>query len=124
MNPLTALYGLLTGSKFIWKIVRNWSVLSKSFQGVTDILSNMNAEGRSLPNTEETQMLLNAVSNIVKTEIIDIPGLDEYSLAVNLDHFSSSLGISIQDSKNGKFHTIKVKKSKAVPKKLEEKTDV
>lgn len=112
MTLITLLKQILTGSalSFMWKVVRNWGVLSSSLKAISDTLEIMHKDGRNLPNTEETQNLTLALSNIIKTEIIDIPGVDEYELAMGMDHFSNTLMLSIEDQKSGKYHEIKVKK--------------
>lgn len=110
MNPLTSLYAMFSSSKFIWKLVRNWSILSDSLKCISQTLTAMRNEGRSLPVPAESSQMLLAFSNILKTEIIDIPGLDEYSLSLDIDKFSSSLLLSIEDRKNGKYHELLLKK--------------
>lgn len=110
LPQLGMIYSLITGSKFLWKVVRNWSVLSKSLYAISDTLKKMHAEGRNIPDMTESQILLMALSNVVKTEVIDIPGVDEYSLSLDIDKFSSSLALSIEDSKSGKYHEVTIKK--------------
>jgi len=112
MNPINGLLALISGSKLIWKVVSNWRVLTNSIGGISDTLKKMHDEGRALPNAEETSLMLLCGSNILKTGIIDIPGIDEYELSLNLDKFSSSLIMSIKDSKSNKFHQIPLVKGK------------
>lgn len=103
-------YKWITGLKFIWKVARNWSVLSLSLAKISETLKAMHDDSRSLPNATETSEMLLAISNIIKTEIIDVPGVDEYQIALDIDQFSTSLALSIQDTKSGKFHEIVLKK--------------
>ncbi len=112
MNPLTSLYGLISGSKFIWKLVSNWSVLSDSLKCISQTLTEMRESGRQLPEPNESTQMLMAFSNILKTGIIDIPGLDEYQISLDIDKFSSSLLLSIEDKKSGKYHELLLKKGK------------
>lgn len=112
---LSRVYGLVSGSSIIWKVISNWKILSTSLSSIETVMSNMGAEKRHLPTTEETQILLLACSNILKTKVIDIPGLDEYELAMNLDKASSSLALSIKDSTSGAYHVLPlIKKVKVI----------
>lgn len=111
-TQLKFLYTLISGSKLLWKVIRNWRVLSNSLESITNILKNMNADDRHLPNSMESSQLILCFSNILKTGVIDIPGIDEYQISLDLDNFSSSLMLSIEDSKSGKFHDIVVTKTK------------
>jgi len=56
---------------------------------IEDTLSNMQKDGRKVPNIEESSILLMALSNILKTEIIDIPGVDEYQISLDIDQINS-----------------------------------
>lgn len=84
----------------------NWRVLSTAFKAVSDVLTEMHKADRKLPDTNESQALLMAMSNILKTGVVDIPGVDEYQLSLDLDKFSSSLIFSIEDSKTKKYHDL------------------
>lgn len=103
ISLLKRLYGMISGSGFLWRLVRNYRVLSDSISAIEATLSNMSAQDRKLPNESEIEMLLKAVSNILKTGVIDIPGVDEMNLALNIDQFSQSFSMSIQDAKSGKY---------------------
>lgn len=105
---LSRMWSLITGSKFIWKLIRNWAVLSDSMHAIENTLSNMQKDGRYVPNREESSILLMALSNILKTEIIDMPGVDEYQISLEIDQINSNFQLSIKDSKSEKFLKIPV----------------
>lgn len=96
----------------LWKIVRNWSVLTDALECFSQTLKKMHEEDRYMPDQLESQQLLLALSNIIKTEIIDVPGVDEYELALSIDRFTDTLKLSIEDSKSGKYHQLNFKKGK------------
>lgn len=106
INVLKRLYGLLTGSSFLWKIVRNYAVLAASFKAIEGVIQSVSQSGRSLPNQDESMILLKAISNILKTGVVDIPGVDEYELAMNLDMVNSNMSLGIEDLKTGKYFEI------------------
>ena len=110
MPSLMSIYTFITGSKFIWKIVTNWRVLSTSLKVISETLTTMREQSRSVPNTEETQQMLLAASNILKTGVIDLPGIDEYQISADIDKFSQGVSLAITDSKNKKYHSLKLKK--------------
>lgn len=112
MMSILNIYKLITGSKFIWKVFRNWAVLSEAFSTISKTLVKIHEEGRKLPDQSESTQLLLCLSNIVKTEIIDIPGVDEYELSLEIDKFSTSLLMSIEDKKSGKFHQVMITEKK------------
>lgn len=106
LQTLKRIYGLITGSSFLWKIVRNYAVLSASFKAIEGVIQAVSASGRSLPNQDESLILVKAFSNILKTGVIDIPGVDEYELAMNLDMVNSNMSLGIEDLKTGKYFEI------------------
>lgn len=105
---LSRIWTLISASGFLLKLIRNYSVLSGSFKSIEDVLSFMTSEKRTLPNHIESQILCMAISNILKTGVIDIPGVDEYQIAIGLDQINANMVLSIQDSKSGKYHEIPV----------------
>jgi len=108
------LSGLFSSTSFIWKLIKNWKVLSDSLKAIENTMHNMSKDGRFVPNMEETPILLHAVSNIIKTEIIDIPGINEYEIALSIDQISSNFVLSIQDAKSEKFYQLPVIKKEEV----------
>lgn len=110
ISVLKKLYGLITGSSFFWKVLKNYSVLSNAFKTIEEIIAAMSKDARALPTQDESLILVKAISNILKTGVIDIPGVDEYQLSINLDMVSSQISIGIEDSKTGKYHELSVPK--------------
>ena len=110
LNTLKRIYSLITGSSFLWKLIRHYAVLSAAFKSIESVLQNISAENRKLPTQEESLILLKAISNILKTGVIDIPGVDEYELAMNLDLVGSNMSIGIEDLKTGKYFEVPVMK--------------
>lgn len=100
---LKRIWGLVASSGLFWKVLKNWTILSESLKGIETVLHNLTEEKRALPNHDEAVTLLHALSNILKTGVIDIPGVDEYKIALNLDEVASSYTISIEDAKNEKY---------------------
>ena len=107
---LSRIWSLITASKFLFLLVRHYVVLKDAFTGIESVLTNMTKDARALPTHEETQILCVSVSNILKTGVIDLPGVDEYQLAIGLDNIQANMVLSIQDKKSGKYHTIPVLK--------------
>lgn len=105
---LSRVWTLISGSKFLFLLIRHYSILSSSFKSIEDVLSLMAKDSRSLPNHMETQILCMSISNILKTGVIDLPGVDEYQIAIGLDQINSNMVLSIQDSKSGKYHQIPI----------------
>jgi len=103
---LKRIYGLLTGSGFLWRLARHYKVLNDSCKAIETVLVNVNASDRKLPTPEESQVLLAAISNILKTGVIDIPGVDEMAISIGLDHINRNIAVSISDSKSGNFMEI------------------
>ena len=106
INVLKRIYGLLTGSSFLWKVIRNYAVLAASFKAIEGVIQNVSQSGRALPNQDESLIIIKAISNILKTGVIDIPGVDEYELAMNLDMVNSNMSLGIEDLKTGKYFEI------------------
>lgn len=105
---LSRLWSLVAVSKFFILFIRHRLVLEEAFGSVSEVLAKMNADKRALPDHSESQVLVMAVSNILKTGIIDLPGVDEYQIAIGLDNINQNMVLSIQDSKSGQFHKIPV----------------
>lgn len=106
LNLLKRVYGLLAGSGFLWRLARNYKVLKDSCTTIEQVLQVVSDDKRSLPNEQEAVALLAAVSNILKTGVIDIPGIDEMKISIGLDHMAKNISLSIEDSKTGKFMEI------------------
>ena len=107
---LSQIWAMISGCKFFWKVISNWVVLKDSFVAIENTLKNMQADGRMVPNQDETPILLMSISNILKTEIIDIPGVDEFKIAASIDQLNANFSISIQDAKSGKYFSIPIVK--------------
>lgn len=103
---LKRIYGLISGSGFLWKLARNYKVLNDACKAIETVLVNVAATDRKLPDMDESQILLSAISNILKTGIIDIPGVDEMQIAIGLDHINKNISLSVTDAKSGKFMEI------------------
>lgn len=103
ISLIKKVWSLLSGSGLIWKVLRNFKVLSDSFGGIETVLNNMTVEKRKLPTHAEIEMIARAVSNILKTGVIDFPGVDEYAIAVNIDEMTATYAVSIQDAKSDKY---------------------
>lgn len=97
------LFSLVYNSKIIWKLIRNYRVLSESFKTIETVINNINNRDRVLPDAEESRALLTACSNILKTGVIDIPGVDEYELSLKFDYINEQWAIGLKDDKSGKF---------------------
>ena len=101
---LSRIWALISGSKFLWDLISNYSVLSENFKAIEKVLEQVMSDStRRLPDHNESQILLIAVSNILKTGVIDLPGVDEMQIAIGLDHINQNMVISIQDKKSGKY---------------------
>ena len=105
---LTRLWNIVSISKFFILFISHRLVLEESFKAITSVLTSMNEEERALPKHDESQVLVMAISNILKTGIIDIPGIDEYQIAIGLDQVNQNMMLSIQDTKTGQYHQIPV----------------
>ena len=108
----TQLFSLIKGSSFIWKLLSNWKILKDSLTVISDTLKKMHDEGRDLPETSEASQMLLALSNIIKTQVIDIPGVDEYEISIGIDKINTAFMLSIEDAKSSKYHQIIVSKGK------------
>lgn len=108
ISLISKIYSLFSGGGFLFKLVRNYSVLSKNCQAIETIINNMIIEDRKLPSQQDSVYLLTAISNILKTGVIDIPGVDEVNLAIGIDSISKNISMSIEDSVSGKFIEIPV----------------
>lgn len=107
---LTQIFSIFSGGKFIWKVIRNYRVLSDAVKNISDVLKQMHDAKRATPEANETSVLLLSVSNILKTGVIDVPGVDEYELALGVDQINTNFVLSVKDAKSDKFHQIKFKK--------------
>lgn len=120
-------FKLVSGSKIIFKLVRHYAVLNESLTCINTVMTNLSNDNRTLPTHAEGHALLIAISNILKTGLIDVPGIDEYDLALKFDYVSEQFALGIADSKSGKYHTLpvlkKVKKKKVVAEILEPESD-
>lgn len=105
---LSRVWSLVSVSKFFILFIRHRLVLETAFNSISGVLIEMNKEGRALPKHDESQILVMAVSNILKTGVIDIPGVDEYEIAIGLDQINSNMVLSIEDTRSGKFHQIPI----------------
>lgn len=112
MLTLKGLWALISGSKFIWSIIKNHVVLGDSLKAIEITLTEMRQGDSVVPNHMQAQNLMLAVSNILKTGVIDFPGIDEYEIAIGIDRVSSDMTISLKDSKSGKFHELPILKGK------------
>lgn len=121
LGLLQTVFGFITGSKIIWKVISNYRILSDTSQAVSTVFHNMHNEDRSSPTQPELVALSQALSNVLKTNIIDIPGFDELELVAAVDRFSGSLVTSMTDAKSGKFHKIVLKRTKVIKKETENK---
>ena len=110
LKILQKLYKLITGSSILWKLIRNYAVLSEACGGIENVIKNMTDQGRALPDRDEAMILVKCISNILKTGVIDIPGVDEYELALNLDMINSNMSLGVEDLKSGKYFEIPVPK--------------
>lgn len=110
IQALKGIWALISGSKLMWNLIRHHVVLTDAFKAIEGVLVQMRQNEISLPNHEQTQILLFAVSNILKTGVIDIPGVDEYEIAIGIDQINSNMMLSIQDSKSGSYHQIPILK--------------
>lgn len=110
LKPFTGLFGLLSASGFLFKLVKNYAVLKESFQAIENVFKTMQDEKRSLPDHNESIMLMQVSSNILKTGIIDIPGFDEYELSLSIDKYSEALSVSLKDARSEKYHQILITK--------------
>lgn len=86
------------GLSFLWKVVRNMGTLRTAVKAIEDVYKEIEASGRKIPNVEEAQTVLNSLSNILKTGVIDIAGIDDYKIAAGLDEINHNLQLSLKDS--------------------------
>lgn len=117
---LKQLGGFITGGGIIWKFIRHYRVLSDSSKAVSQVIQNISNRGDKLPEIHETQIIIQAMSNVLKTGIIDIPGIDEYKISAALDKVNENVAISFEDYTSGQFHILRVEK---VPKPKETISD-
>lgn len=110
MSVLKRVWGLLSGTGFLWKLARNYRVLSDSFGAIEKVLLQMRGDNRKLPSQEQSIVLLQAISNILKTGVIDIPGVDEIEISIGIDQITQQMAIGIKDAKSGKFHEFPILK--------------
>jgi len=103
------IWALLNGSAFFWKALRNYGKIKNLFEVVSQVLNDMHARGDSLPDCNETSKLASVFSEAFKADIIDLPYLDEYQLALVLDKINANLVCSIEDKKTGKTQTLAIK---------------
>lgn len=92
------LFGLIKGSSFFWKIIRNFFTLKNSFEAISATIDGIMKSDREMPTAPEMQVILKAFSNIMKTGIIILPGVDDYEVAAFIDKVSGELEISLSDS--------------------------
>ena len=103
-ETLKRIWSLIAGSKTLWNFISHYGVITEALKAIEDVLKNIAADkSRKLPTQEEAIILTKALSNILKSGVIDIPGVDEYEIAMNLDMVASHLSVSINDKKSGTF---------------------
>lgn len=94
---VSKIWDWLSHFQFLWRVLRNWFTLSNAVHDIENVFEEIAKQNRKLPNMGETQVLLNAISNILKTEVIQITGLDDFKVAAGLDEISHSLHLSLTD---------------------------
>ena len=103
INLIKKLWGLAMGSKIFFKVIANYGLICETVKLLEDTLANMQREGRKVPNQQEMCDILPKLSELLKTGIIDLPMVDEYSLALDIDHIYSSMQISLRDRTGNKI---------------------
>lgn len=105
-SSLKYLYLFVTGSKYFWRIVRNYAEIKNFCIVISNTITAMHTDKRKSPNMHELSLLLPAISAILRSELIDIPGINEYELALEVDSFAGKLKVAITDTNTG--HTMAV----------------
>lgn len=101
-------WSFINGSAFFWRFVKNYGTLKNSLLAVEAVFQSKDARGDKTPNSEEAQILLQAVSNILKSGLIDFPGVDEYEIGVGLEQLSGQIHLSMTDSKGNAIIAAKI----------------
>jgi hypothetical protein len=114
MGAIASLWGFLKGSQFFWNLLRNYGTIKKSLEDVSKIFNEMKNQENKTPNCEQAQVLLKSLSTLLKTGVIDIPGINEYEISMSIDDVSANLVCMITDKKLGKIVNIPVKGIKNV----------
>lgn len=102
IQVFSKLWTLISGSRFFWALLKNYGVLKENLRVIGEIITKVMQEGRKTPDCDETNRLLKAVSNILKTEVIDLPEIDEYQLAIKIDEINANLVCELKDTKSDK----------------------
>ncbi len=72
----------------VWTVIKNLRTII-SFFGVLKELIIKVAQGKRLPDCQETHELLQAVENLLDSGVIDIPGVDEKQISAALKEIES-----------------------------------
>lgn len=110
MTILMTIWAYIRASGFIWKLIANYKVLSEAVKCIEVNAQAMMSRDSAIPSGEEGQLMLMALSNILKTGIIDLPLVDEYQLSLDLDQITGQMRIAINDSASGKYNSLVIGK--------------
>lgn len=102
ISLLGSAWSVVKGSRFFWGIIKHYGVLKENLQAIGNVIKAVMESDRKVPSCEEGQILLRAISNILKTQVIDLPGLDEYELAVSIDEITGTLVCQLTDKASSK----------------------
>lgn len=81
----------LSGTKWIYKLLRNFGVLKKVFLNVETVAKAMISRHDPTPNCQEVKLLLEALELVFRNELIDIPGVDEVEISRVLANVEANL---------------------------------
>lgn len=71
-----------------WKVLKNLKTIIAFFNTLKGLIVKV-AEGKRLPDCRETHDLLEAIRNLLDSEVIDIPGVDEKQVSQALKEIES-----------------------------------
>ena len=89
IGAFSQLWAIISSFKLFWKVLQNWSEMRVKLEALKGVLVRVKDNG--IPSCDDTKELLDFSIWLLKTEMIDIPGVDEYQLTRELERVQMNL---------------------------------
>ncbi|MEO8839789.1 MAG: hypothetical protein ABI351_13895 [Herbaspirillum sp.] len=95
-----AIFSLIKSPGLFWKVISNWHVIISIINDTEGVIDEMVKAKRVLPDPQECGTIAHCASEFLKIGLINVPFIDDYQLAVEIDNFSASLKVGVKDNIN------------------------
>lgn len=83
------IWSFISGFKLFWATLRNWSEIKRRLEEAEDIVERMAKTG--WPTADDVVKLIDDTKFLFEQGFLDIPGIDENSVARQLDEVEKNL---------------------------------